>query len=102
MSSIQSLTQLSLRLGQLLSWLTTQMLCQNYWIPFVFSLLTGVSLTLVQKADPNSALAINAIARISYVENGALIAWMQFYRDGGKQGAWSLLPQGLYGKISEY
>jgi hypothetical protein len=67
----------------------------------VFSLLTGVSLTLVQKADPNP-LAINAIGRISYVENGALIAWMQFYRDGGKQGAWSLLPQGLYGKISEH
>ncbi|MCJ1381152.1 hypothetical protein MMC17_004261 [Xylographa soralifera] len=58
-------------------------------------LLGGVPLGY-NHSDANSLMPI---PRISVVEEGRMVIWMQFYRAGLKSDALSILPQGLYAKL---
>ncbi|MCJ1391556.1 hypothetical protein MMC18_004420 [Xylographa bjoerkii] len=48
------------------------------------------------ESDVNSLMPI---PRISVIEDGRMVVWLQFYRAGPKSGAMSILPQGLYAKL---
>ena len=69
--------------------------CLGLYVCFaVCSRYANKSFQKVDLLDPRDGLSI--APRVTSIINGTLHPWMQFYRAGSKQEAWSLLPQGLW------
>lgn len=52
----------------------------------------------VDLTDPDTLSMQGNFARY---DNGTLLLWAQIYRQGVQNGAWSLMPQGLYIKLGK-
>jgi len=58
--------------------------------------LLGAKLNREDPSDPNS---VQAFPRLSRLESGQIVGWLQFFRPGRGSSGSTLLPQGIYAEI---